>query len=73
MELVHEIRHGWGYDHRGYWHDGIAEVIQVQAECRQNEEDDPLALVRGTFWGLLFSAIFFWLPAAVVLLWARNH
>ncbi len=72
MELVEQLRHGWGYDQAGHWHGGIANVKPIREET-ELDEDDPLAPARGIMWGLLFTVMFFWLPigAAVVLWWAR--
>lgn len=72
MELVEELRHGWGYDQAGHWHEAVAAVGPVREEG-EADDDAPLALARGTMWGLLFSVIFFWLPmgTVVVLLWKR--
>lgn len=72
MELVEELRHGWGYDQAGDWHGAVADVETVREEGGA-EHDDPLASVRGMMWGVLFSVIFFWLPiGTVVILWWKR-
>lgn len=71
--IVEEIPLGLGYDELGNWHGNGLRVPPIR-EMRETNADasDPLALVRGTMWGLLFSALF-WLPiGAGVLLWLRR-
>ncbi len=71
--IVEEIRSGWGYDSVGRWHRGVAEVVPIRKNVPALTEKDPLALVRGSLWGLLFSFLFFWLPAgAAAFLWCRK-
>ncbi len=69
--IVEEIRRGWGYDSAGRWHQRAAEVVPIR-KVSLVTENDPLALVRGSLWGLLFSFLFFWLPIEVVTLLQRR-
>lgn len=73
LGIVEEIQLGLGYDQMGHWHGRRPRVVSIR-EMRETNADasDPLALARGTMWGLLFSALF-WLPVgAGVLLWLRR-
>jgi len=70
--IVEEVRRGWGYDSAGRWHRGVAEVVPIRKTSLLTE-NAPLALVRSSLWGLLFSFLFFWLPVgAAAFLWRRK-
>ena len=71
LGIVEEIRRGWGYDSAGRRHQRAAEVVPIR-KVYLVTEDDPLALVRGSLWGLLFSFLFFWLPVGVVIFLQRR-
>lgn len=71
--IVEEIPLGLGYDELGHWHGSGRRVPPIR-EMRETNADasDPLALVRGTMWGLLFSSIFWLLVGAGAFLWLRR-
>jgi len=72
IEIVEEIWSGWGYDSAGRWHGGAAEFVSIR-KISLLTENDPLAPVRGSFWGLLSSFLFFWFPVgAAAFLWRRK-
>jgi hypothetical protein len=67
--LIEGIRHGWGYDTTGRWHEQTADVVPIR-EAAETVENDPLAPARGTMCGLL-SGVIFWLliGGATKMLW----
>ena len=70
--IVEAIWRGWGYDSAGRWHRGVAETVPIR-KTSLHTENDPLSLVRGSLWGLLFSFLLFWLPVgAAAFLWRRK-
>ena len=62
---IEQVLCGWGYDSAGRWHRGVAKVVPIRKTTLLTEKD-PLALVRGSLWGVLLSFLFFWLPAGAV-------
>ncbi len=71
LGIVEEIRRGWGYDSDGRWHQRAAEVVPIR-KASPVTENDPLAPVRGSLSGLLFSFLFFWFPVGVVTFLKRR-